>query len=221
MNVKAARNLMLAVTVIVVVVFLALSADTLKQVSARTPEVTPQVVAGKLVWQDNDCIGCHTILGNGSYYAPDLTKVYSQRGETWLKGFLADPGKVTPEMGRVRLQEREVNDLVAFLKWTDGVDTNGWPPPPLKSGNSAAGGPGGNTAAGESVFATNCSGCHAVNGKGGQSGPDLSKVGARLSAEQLRQKITNPQAQSGSLMPPMKLGEAELAALTAYLAGLK
>ncbi len=31
-----------------------------------------EVVLGKKVWEDNNCIGCHTLLGEGAYFAPEL-----------------------------------------------------------------------------------------------------------------------------------------------------
>src|SRR5690242_10421471 len=40
-----------------------------------------------------------------------------------------------------------------------------------------------------------CASCHEVNGRGGIVGPDLSNAG-RLSAEALRQKIVDPNANS-------------------------
>ena len=39
------------------------------------------MVAGKHVWHRKNCINCHTLLGEGAYYAPDLTKIAQQRGE--------------------------------------------------------------------------------------------------------------------------------------------
>ena len=42
--------------------------------------ITPDVIAGKHVWHRKNCINCHTLLGEGAYYAPDLTKIADQRG---------------------------------------------------------------------------------------------------------------------------------------------
>jgi nitric oxide reductase subunit C len=33
-------------------------------------------------------MGCHTILGEGAYYAPELTKVIERRGEGYVKAVL-------------------------------------------------------------------------------------------------------------------------------------
>ena len=37
--------------------------------------ITEAVVRGKEIWETNNCMGCHTIFGEGAYYAPELTKV--------------------------------------------------------------------------------------------------------------------------------------------------
>ena len=37
-------------------------------------KLTPQVVAGKHVWHRKNCINCHTLLGEGAYFAPDLRR---------------------------------------------------------------------------------------------------------------------------------------------------
>jgi putative heme-binding domain-containing protein len=48
---------------------------------------------------------------------------------------------------------------------------------------------------GEALFAAKgCVGCHQVNGKGGQLGPDLSNAGAMRALPQLREAIVDPDA---------------------------
>jgi nitric oxide reductase subunit C len=42
-------------------------------------EAEAMVSKGKLTTQAKNCMGCHTLLGNGSYYAPDLTKSWLDR----------------------------------------------------------------------------------------------------------------------------------------------
>lgn len=39
-------------------------------------EAEELIVKGKLVIQSRNCMDCHTLLGNGAYYAPDLTKAW-------------------------------------------------------------------------------------------------------------------------------------------------
>ena len=46
--------------------------------------ITPQVALGKKVWEDNNCIGCHTLLGEGAYFAPELGNVYKRFGNSTM-----------------------------------------------------------------------------------------------------------------------------------------
>ncbi|MEZ0338296.1 MAG: cytochrome c, partial [Aquificaceae bacterium] len=39
-------------------------------------EAQELITKGKLVIQSRNCMDCHTLLGNGAYYAPDLTKAW-------------------------------------------------------------------------------------------------------------------------------------------------
>ena len=95
---------------------------------------------GKLTVQAKNCMNCHTLLGNGAYYAPDLTKAWLDPGwgneqarELLMTMFLKDPianartfgtGRRMPDMG---LTDDEVQGVIAFLKWMSAVDTNGFP----------------------------------------------------------------------------------------------
>lgn len=77
--------------------------------------------------------------------------------------------------------------------------------------------------AGEKVFNQKCTMCHKVNGRGGTIGPDLSKVGGRMSEAQLKEKLMNPKKSNpGSSMPAFAtLPKGEMGALLAYMKGLK
>jgi putative heme-binding domain-containing protein len=57
---------------------------------------------------------------------------------------------------------------------------------------AAASAPHGDVGDGAKLFEQHCTGCHRVNGHGGQLGPDLSRVGAARSALALSRKIRNP-----------------------------
>ncbi|MCX6900121.1 MAG: c-type cytochrome [Verrucomicrobia bacterium] len=63
-----------------------------------------------------------------------------------------------------------------------------------------------------------CIGCHKLQGVGGVIGPELDGVGARHGAEWLGKHFRNPAAiTSGSAMPPIKVGEQDIEALTLYM----
>lgn len=48
--------------------------------------------AGKKIFQAYNCMGCHTIVGNGAYLAPDLTDTYAAAGPAWLAAYLPSAG---------------------------------------------------------------------------------------------------------------------------------
>lgn len=103
----------------------------------RSENLTPQVIAGKDVWHKYNCINCHTLFGEGAYYAPDLTKIAAHRGESYLKAYMRDPSKFYDErrhrrlMPTQNLSDEEIANLVAFLEWVSQVDNQGWPPRPI------------------------------------------------------------------------------------------
>lgn len=101
---------------------------------------------GKLTSQSKNCMNCHTLLGNGAYYAPDLTKAWLD--PAWQDGgtMQAVTGKSTVEeamaeflmhpsqypthermMPDLKITAEEAKGLVAFLKHMSSIDTNGFP----------------------------------------------------------------------------------------------
>jgi nitric oxide reductase subunit C len=101
--------------------------------SGTRAETSDAVRAGYAVWQENGCEGCHTLYGQGGAFAPDLTHIYSQRGETYLREFLVNPSafhvgqRVMPRFG---LTVSQTDHLLAFLNWTD--EQTLWPPRPIR-----------------------------------------------------------------------------------------
>lgn len=102
-------------------------------------EAEALVGKGKLTTQAKNCIDCHTLLGNGAYYAPDLTKAWldpfwgsREAREELMVAFLMDPSnKVHNSLGRrmpkLGVTDEEARAVVAFLKWMSSIDTNGFP----------------------------------------------------------------------------------------------
>lgn len=71
---------------------------------------------GKLLWQQNNCNACHQIYGLGGYLGPDLTNVFSRRGEAFIKAFIKSGTAIMPKFP---LSDLEINELSAFLKEID------------------------------------------------------------------------------------------------------
>jgi mono/diheme cytochrome c family protein len=76
---------------------------------------------------------------------------------------------------------------------------------------------------GEQIFRQKCTMCHVVKGKGGQIGPELTKVSGRMAEKDIREKLEKPkQSNPTSTMPSFKtLPKAEMDALMGYLKSLK
>jgi nitric oxide reductase subunit C len=101
---------------------------------------------GKLGSQVKNCMNCHTLLGNGAYYAPDLTKAWldpawgpegslqamtgKDTKEEAMAEFLQHPSqyptheRMMPNLG---ITAKEAKGIVAFLKHMSSIDTNGFP----------------------------------------------------------------------------------------------
>ena len=82
MTKRGTRLFFLGGTLAATLVLLVLTVDSHRQFPRLThaERITPAVIAGKHVWHRKNCINCHTLLGEGAYYAPDLTKITQQRG---------------------------------------------------------------------------------------------------------------------------------------------
>lgn len=224
MSNKAAKNLFIYGSLFFFVIFLALTFDTMGKLDKRAPEITEAVNAGKMAWHKYDCIGCHTILGNGSYFAPDMTKTAENKPKEYLKKFLMDPKAVNSKasMPKLGITSEEADSLIAFLDWTAKIDTNGWPPKPILA--SAAGAGGKELTAGQKIYRSlGCSACHSINGIGGTSGPDITYVGGKRDKAWLTGHFKEPSKYvPNSAMPAYgNLKEKELNDLTDYMLTLK
>lgn len=199
-----------------VVLLIAIGATTLQ---ARP--MPSEAAAGAEVWRGYRCEGCHTLYGQGGAYAPDLTRIYSQRGLDYLREFMVNPAAFHPGarlMPAFGLTRTETDHLLAFLQWIDAQNT-GWPPRPIQ----VAGGGGIDTglevvradttdslpddpaARGEYWFKRPpaiCATCHALTPDTVIVGPSLAGVASRAASRvpgmdaetYLRTSILNPSA---------------------------
>jgi nitric oxide reductase subunit C len=224
---SAARRFFLGGTALCFGAFALLTLDTLAQIPAQTraDQLSPAAIRGKHLWDSSNCMGCHTILGEGAYYAPELTRVYERRGPAFIEAMLRDPASMYP--GRRRMQQYDfddgqIRDLIAFLEWIGGMDLNGFPARPdlmqsaMPSGDLAAQGDR------PLVFTQMCMACHQFEGQGGVVGPALDLVGDRLGADEIRRRLLDPKSvKADSLMPKLPLSEAQITELVAFLSTQK
>ena len=107
-----------------------LSTATLPKRDNRA-NLTQAVANGKKIWETRNCIGCHTLLGEGAYFAPELGNVYPRRGGDFIKAWIKGQPSGAPgrrQMPQFNLTEQQLDDLVAFLKYTSEINTANWPP---------------------------------------------------------------------------------------------
>lgn len=137
-----ARNIFYGGSIFFVVVFLALTFQSHRYVVATSTsgmELTEAVAHGKRVWERNSCINCHTLHGEGAYFAPELGNVMTRWGvqddpegafeilDAWIE---AQPSGIEGrrQMPYFELTEEDKRGLAEFLRWADQTDTQGWPP---------------------------------------------------------------------------------------------
>ena len=130
-----ARNIFYGGTVFFFLLFLALSFDSVSALPERDnrQNLTETVAHGKLLWEENNCIGCHTLMGEGAYFAPELMNAYQRLGgEAGIIGFIksrpADgiPGRRS--MPQFNFSDEELKAIAEFLKYTSEINSAGWPP---------------------------------------------------------------------------------------------
>jgi nitric oxide reductase subunit C len=205
---KTARNMFVAgsLSLFAALIFLTVSFhQTLETRTQAAVNLTESAIRGKEVWEAKNCTNCHSRMGEGAYFAPDLTRAITRRGEAWVRHFLKDPVVAyygTPEnavgrrkMPNLELTDREVEDLIAFFVFIEGIDTNGWPPPETLRVSGAAIPHEGPVAEGFTAFKEmGCGACHSVNGHEslGKQGPDITFAATRLTREWMVSEIMDP-----------------------------
>ena len=201
---RQTRIFFVAGTTIFALIFIALTIDSHMKFGKLThaDAITPAVIEGKHVWHRKNCINCHTLLGEGAYYAPDLTKIAQHRGEAYLRQFLRDPSKYYSEerhgrlMPNPKLSDDQISAVIAFLTWISNIDNQNWPPRPILVtaaspqgivlGTPAPGAASADPVAlGEAVFKRSppaCFGCHALQQGVTLVGPSLAGLVTRTNA---------------------------------------
>jgi len=138
----AARNIFYGGSIFFFIIFVGLTAQTdyyIRNTSTNESALSDSVRRGKHVWEKNSCINCHTLLGEGAYFAPELGNVWVRYNgledpKAAREGLFAwmhsQPSGVEGrrQMPDFKLTDQETNDLIDFLEFTSHVKTQGWPP---------------------------------------------------------------------------------------------
>jgi putative heme-binding domain-containing protein len=173
------------ITSTVALVFLGVAYLTAQDLFVRLPADLPAnnplegnadaITAGMGAYRQR-CADCHGVDARG-IRSPDITQVWA-RGRTDGALFRivrnGIPGTEMPAHPAPRTSDTDIWRILAYVK-TLAADLPADAPP-------------GRASSGESLFAANCLACHRVGDRGGQLGPDLSRIGtARARAALARQ----------------------------------
>jgi nitric oxide reductase subunit C len=135
-----ARNIYYGGSFFFLLLLVGLTFDTMLELPERDhrENITESVARGKHLWEDNNCVGCHSLMGEGAYYAPELANVFNRRGNSdedtfkqYMQAWMSIQPLNTPgrrKMPQFNLNHEQVNDISAFLIWTSRIDDNDWPP---------------------------------------------------------------------------------------------
>ncbi|HVP36524.1 MAG TPA: c-type cytochrome [Terriglobales bacterium] len=230
MTKKTAYWIFILGTLASLLVLLALTIDFHREVGALThsDQISSQVLAGKRVWQKYNCNDCHTMLGFGGYYGPDMTRVYLRIGEAGIRFAVEKPEQAFSnsfrKMPNLHLKPEEIDNLTAFFKWASGINNNYWPPQDRKYQTSSTGvSTSASTSSGEELFKVKgCINCHTLKGEGGNIGPVLTGIGSKLTKDFIAQYITDPaKVNPKAQMPNLHLSPDEINTLSEFLSSQK
>ena len=143
------------------------------------PRTTPESIAAGKALFEGTCANCHGIDGSGAN-GPNIRDAGTRLGpealyQTLHTGVL---GSGMPSFSS--LGEEKLWQLVDYVS---------------SFGQAAGAAASGDPQKGKAIYDANgCSSCHMIDGQGGSSGPDLSKVGTLRSAALLRNILLDPGA---------------------------
>lgn len=210
-------------------IYMTLDFHAKEQQYANIAAIDENVTAGKKVWHKYNCNDCHTMLGFGAYYAPDMTKAYYRLGTENIKAIVTHPEKVYKnsfrKMPNLGVTDDEAGKLVAFLKWTADIENRQWPPQDEKYVKAARL----REKSPQSVSKTDlvlgaCGGCHSFANQGRDVAGDFNEIAKTLKYDRdtLVKYILNPSSvYPSSGMPPQGVSPQTAGEIADFVISLK
>ena len=142
MTKSTARNIFYGGSLFFIIIFLGLSVHShiyIKTTSTDSATLTKSVAAGKHLWEKHGCVNCHTIMGEGAYFAPELGNVMARWGvaddpdaafealKSWMDG-MPTGIEGRRQMPNFNLTDEEYRELADFLLWVNTIRAQDWPP---------------------------------------------------------------------------------------------
>ena len=172
-------------------------------------EWSPLAIAGQEFSKDARCTKCHRAGGAANL----LDETRMRKDPSWTLSHVRDPETIAPGLrpppggGMTESQAKSILSFMRELRSSDDA-----PQVPAHERRAAT------------ILGRYCVTCHTIDGDGGSSAPDLTRVGASRDATWLRAWITQPDAVDPfATMPPFDgvLSNEEMNALVTYLAARK
>ena len=195
----------------------------------------PGPAAGRRLFEEKGCIGCHSVGGKGGNIGPPLDLVAKRHDPKWIAAHFQNPQAVSPGtvMPQFNFNEQEIRALTEFLLSLTDTNIVGFLKVPSAVNPIERG---------KAVYKKyGCAGCHGPDAKGGvpnpnaktaQQGPGLQYVAEGYTKDELRKRILDGQKEIPAMDPkkppaPLympawrgKITQGELDDLVAYLTSL-
>jgi cytochrome c2 len=181
---------------------------------ALEPPDAPRLAEGRRLVVESGCVACHDIpsFEGVSFQGPTLDSLGYKVRPGWLGGWLKDPKSylANSKMGNFRLTAEEIGSLRAFLLSQKAAE----PLPAVGVDWKRA-----DTDKGRALFGElRCVSCHAVNGRGGTMGPELTLIGDKVRRDWLFSFLKDPhRTQPATAMLQYRLTDEQIRDLTAFL----
>lgn len=195
----------------------------------------PGPLAGRRLFEEKGCIGCHMVAGKGGTVGPALDEAAKRHNPEWISAHFRNPVAVSPGsvMPQFNFNEQEIRALTEFLLSLSDTNIVGFMKipslmTPVERGKAT-------------YKKYGCAGCHAADGHGGVPNPNaktaeqvpgLKMVSEGYTKEELKKRILDGQKEIPSMDPkrppaPLympawrsKIAEGEVNDLVEYLVSL-
>jgi mono/diheme cytochrome c family protein len=190
---------------------------------------TPQLNAGRALLSRSGCVRCHTVRSpEGTALAPSdnpppLEHIAEKTSREWLFAWLKNPQAyaASATMPNFQLTDEDARDISAFLMSQSTPSQSGTAPvtvpPPAEHDGTAS-------QQGASVYGEAfCASCHAIQNAagvlvGGNLGPELTRVGSKVTPQWLDAWLRNPRMYDRTTaMPRYRLTEKDIGLLKEFL----
>ncbi len=167
----------------------------------------PILFKGQNMFYAYGCRGCHKVDGKPrTLTGPPLDEMGKRVKADWLYRWLKSPKDylTSTKMPDPEFSEQEAADVAAFLLQGPGPEGE------AVSGNAGRGK--------TTLLTSRCVTCHTLEGKGGSTGPELSKVSSKAWPQRLFKVIKDPHALwSQSRMPIFGFADQDIEDMVSFM----